>query len=149
MRKIEWLVIHCSASPRDTTTLEDIDRWHRAQGWDGCGYHRVIQGDGTVRQGRHDQKVGSHAQGFNAHSLGICLTGNFDKDVLQEEDDQFKALVQVCAVLCKRHGIPPERIIGHRDTYKLLRKKVAKSCPGNTAYALLPRLRELVAAYLD
>lgn len=149
MRRIEWLVVHCSASDRHKTTVEDIERWHEARGFDGIGYHRIILGDGTVRQGRHDQKVGAHAQGFNSHSLGICLTGNFDKDVLQEEDAQFRALVQVCAVLCKRHGIPPERIIGHRDTYKLLRKKVAKSCPGNTAYALMPRLRELVTSYLD
>lgn len=148
MRKIDWIVIHCSASDRHKTTPKQIDGWHRQRGWSEIGYHRVITGDGKVHQGRADEAIGAHAAGFNTHSLGICLTGNFDHDTLREDDPQFEALVQVCAVLCKRHGIPPGAIIGHRDTYKLLRRPVAKSCPGNTAYALLPRLRERVRGYL-
>lgn len=147
-RKITHIVIHCSASDRHKTTPQQIDRWHRARGWDGIGYHRVIDGAGTVHQGRPDDRIGAHAEGFNTHSLGICLTGNFDKDVLAEGDAQFKALVQACAVLCKRYGLTPDRIIGHRDTYAKLKKPVAKTCPGRTAYALLPRLRELVGGYL-
>lgn len=147
-RKIEWIVIHCSASDRHKTKPADIDRWHRERGWDGIGYHKVIDGAGTVHQGRLDARIGAHAEGFNSHSLGICLTGNFDRDALTEDDSQFRALVQTCAVLCKRYGLKPDRIIGHRDTYTKLKKPMLKTCPGKNAYALLPRLRELVGGYL-
>lgn len=144
----EYLVIHCSASDRSLTSVRNIRDWHLARGWKDIGYHKIIDITGKVHQGRPDTEVGAHAAGFNSRSLGICLIGDFDKDVLDERDPQFKALVQVCATLCRRYGIPAGRIIGHRDVYKLLGQKVAKTCPGRTAYELMGRLRELVAEYL-
>lgn len=147
-RKITHIVIHCSASNRSTTTVLDIERWHRERGWSGIGYHKVIDISGAVHQGRPDDVAGAHAEGFNSRSLGICLIGDFDKDKLLEADPQFRALVQVVATLCKRHGIPVANVIGHRDVYPILGKPVAKSCPGASAHALLPRLRELARRYL-
>lgn len=148
--KPKYLVIHCSATDRKRTTVDSIRKYHKeVKGWSDVGYHRLIDFEGVVHMGRPDHIPGAHASGFNSKSLGICLIGDFDKDVLREDDPQFKALVQVVATLCKRHGIPVENVIGHRDVYRLLNQKVAKSCPGDSAYALLPRLRELVAGYLD
>lgn len=127
MRKITHIVIHNSASNRSTTTINDIRRWHvEENGWKDIGYHRVIYISGEVLQGRPDAEIGAHAEGFNAHSLGICLTGNFDVDKIDERDPQFKALVQTVATLCKRYGIPVENVIGHRDVYPLLGQKVLK-----------------------
>ena len=41
MRIITLIIIHCSAvRPWQQSSVEDIDRWHRARGWkNGCGYH--------------------------------------------------------------------------------------------------------------
>ena len=43
MRRIDLLVIHCSASrPNQHLTFEMLDNMHRAKGWNGCGYHYYI-----------------------------------------------------------------------------------------------------------
>ena len=39
MRKIDQIIIHCSATPEGrNVTVADIDRWHRARGFLGIGY---------------------------------------------------------------------------------------------------------------
>lgn len=60
-------------SDRDLS-VEEIDRMHKARGWDGCGYHFVIRKDGTVEEGRSLSKLGAHAKDRN-HYIGIALTG--------------------------------------------------------------------------
>lgn len=149
-RKITAIVIHCSDSPKATTKTADIRRWHvQERGWSDIGYHRVIEGDGSVHQGRPDDVAGAHAEGYNSGSLGICVTGAFDRESISLDDAQGEALVQVVATLAKRHGVAPKDIIGHRDVYPRIKQPVAKSCPGARLYALLPELRRRVAAYLD
>ena len=53
MRKIDLIIIHCSATPegKDFTTA-DIDRWHRQRGFASIGYHFVIYRNGSVHHGR-------------------------------------------------------------------------------------------------
>ena len=49
MRKIDSVIIHCSATKAGMDfSVADIDRWHRAQGMNGIGYHYVVRLDGTV-----------------------------------------------------------------------------------------------------
>lgn len=139
MRKINKIVVHHSASPRDTTTIADITRWHLEKKYDGIGYHRVIEGDGTVKMGRDDTRIGAHAYGANTGTLGVCVTGNFDKE--KPSPAQLEALIQTLAALCKRHGVKASGIIGHRDT-------IATSCPGQHLFSQLPAIRQRVAGYL-
>ena len=65
-------VIHHTASP--DVSVATIDRWHRARGWAGCGYHFVIRRDGTVEAGRPLDRKGAHAKGRN-NRIGIALCG--------------------------------------------------------------------------
>lgn len=52
MRKIDSVIIHCSATKAGMDfSVADIDRWHRAQGMNGIGYHYVVRLDGTVERG--------------------------------------------------------------------------------------------------
>ena len=49
MRKINEIIVHCSATPAGKPyTVEDIDKWHRQRGFDGIGYHFVVYLDGSV-----------------------------------------------------------------------------------------------------
>ena len=75
-RTIKRIIIHHSASPV-STTVEDIDRWHKERGWRGIGYHYVCLEDGSIAEGRHINKRGAHTRGHNTDSIGICITGNF------------------------------------------------------------------------
>lgn len=78
------VVVHCSDTPNGRHhTAEEIHQWHLANGWDGIGYHYVIQLDGTVEAGRPHYWKGSHCRGMN-DNIGICLIGR-DKFTKQQE----------------------------------------------------------------
>lgn len=92
-RFIDLIVIHCAASPDGhplgnphETAAQVIDRWHADRGFHracpsinpaltAIGYHYVIDCDGTVLTGRSEDEIGAHVEGYNAHSLGICMVG--------------------------------------------------------------------------
>lgn len=82
MRKIDEIIIHCSATPagRDVSAA-DIRRWHvKGRGWSDIGYHYVICLDGTVERGRPPRRAGAHCAGHNARSLGVCYVGGLASD---------------------------------------------------------------------
>lgn len=79
MRPIELVVLHHSAMD-PSTPGEEIDRLHRAKGWDGIGYHFYIHqkdGEWVVFEGRPIDKVGAHCKGHNSRSIGVCVGGNY------------------------------------------------------------------------
>ncbi|MDU3761109.1 MAG: N-acetylmuramoyl-L-alanine amidase [Bacteroides sp.] len=68
MRKINKVIIHCSATPEGRDyTVADIDRWHRERGFDGIGYHYVVYRDGSIHAGRDVAKIGAHCKGQKRH----------------------------------------------------------------------------------
>ena len=79
MRKINLIVIHCSATREDRTlTAFDLNLLHRRRGFNGTGYHYYIRKDGTVFLTRPVERIGAHARGFNENSIGICYEGGLD-----------------------------------------------------------------------
>lgn len=81
MREIKEIIIHCSATPegRDVSA-DEIDKWHRARGFDCIGYHYVVRLDGSLQVGRPLDKVGAHCKGHNANSVGIVYIGGIDEN---------------------------------------------------------------------
>lgn len=118
MRKIDLIIIHCSASrPGHDLGAKEIDQMHREQnGWKGIGYHYVVRLDGTVEKGRDDSVIGAHAAGYNGSSVAICYIGGLDENG-KATDTRTKAQKQsihaLVNELCRKY--PVERIIGHRD----------------------------------
>lgn len=127
MRKINNIVIHCSATPEGKEFhASDIDKWHKAQGWKCIGYHYVICLDGEIEKGRDESVAGSHVSGHNSDSIGICYIGGMDKDGKKSKDtrtDQQKASLWklLSELLCR---YPEADILGHRDF-----PNVNKACP--------------------
>jgi N-acetylmuramoyl-L-alanine amidase len=121
-----FIVVHCSASPpKVNADAAMIDRWHRQKGWACIGYHFVIKRDGTVEEGRELDRIGAHANGHNADSVGICLSGGVDdtgKSVNNFTPEQFASLKTLLLTL--REKYPQAVIQGHRDF-----PGVAKDCP--------------------
>ena len=79
MRKIDLIVIHCSATRVDRTlTAFDLETLHRRRGFNGTGYHYYIRKDGTTLLTRPIERIGAHVKGFNASSIGICYEGGLD-----------------------------------------------------------------------
>jgi len=126
MRDIDKIIIHCSATKPDMDIgVVEIDQWHRLRGFDGVGYHTIIRRNGYKEQGRPLIRVGAHARGFNAHSIGICMVGGVDENNKPENNfamEQFRTLIDELIVL--KEQFPDAEILGHRDL-----PGVNKDCP--------------------
>ena len=40
--------IICHNADESTCTIQDIDSWHKNNGWAGCGYHFFVRKDGSI-----------------------------------------------------------------------------------------------------
>ena len=126
MRRIDLIVIHCTASrPDQHLSFELLDKMHRAKGWNGCGYHYYITRDGQLHFGRPEEMVGAHAVGYNLHSLGVCYEGGLDE---HGKSDDTRTPAQRAALIALLRSLkvdyPNARILGHRDL-----PNVHKDCP--------------------
>ncbi|MCR4800248.1 MAG: N-acetylmuramoyl-L-alanine amidase [Bacteroidales bacterium] len=116
-RKIDKIIIHCSATkPNQACTVELIDKWHKARGFDQIGYHYVIYQDGSLHEGRPVSKVGAHCVGQNTNSIGICYVGGLDMNGNAKDtrtDAQKKTLKKVVNQL--KQTFPNATVHGHNE----------------------------------
>lgn len=125
MRTINEIIVHCSATKEGKSfSVQDINRWHIREGYNGIGYHYVVYLDGTIAKGRSIDKVGAHTKGHNAESIGICYIGGLDGEN-KPKDTRTKAqkesLKQLIGDLCAEYPTI-NKISGHRQY-------AAKACP--------------------
>ena len=87
MRKINKIIVHCSATPEGRNVLiSEVKRWHvEERGWSDIGYHFVIELDGSVRIGRPIEIKGAHSKGNNHDSIGVCYIGGVDLDMKSKD----------------------------------------------------------------
>ena len=119
------IVIHHSATA--SATIEAIERSHVGLGYEGVGYHFVINNgrapgtaDGEITPTRRwiEQRAGAHAKvshhpEFNAAGIGICLVGDFE--LKGPTATQMASLEMLVRVLRDRYGIGLDRIVGHGE----------------------------------
>lgn len=139
--KTDMLVIHHVGIPDGDTSAAAIHKAHLANGWAGIGYHYVIRKDGSIERGRPLATVGAHAEGQNYHTVGINVTGNFEKETPTQS--QIASLEKLLVFLCQTYDIHPSAatIVGHRNVN-------STDCPGKNLYKLLPEIRDDVALQL-
>lgn len=125
MRAINRIILHCSATPEDKDfTVADIDRWHKARGWQGIGYHYVVYRDGSVHNGRDIAVAGAHTSGYNKNSIGVCYIGGVAADGKTPKDTRTPAQRRALRVLVEQlqKQFPQATIHGHYEF-------AAKACP--------------------
>lgn len=153
------LVIHHMASPNTSATSLDhafalarqcqADHMDRA-GFEDSGQHFTVTRGGHCLEGRTGSLAalragdayvkGAHVGGANTGKLGIECEGTYTTAL--PTPAQYRALVQLAAHICRRYGIRPSAISGHRDHR-------ATQCPGDAFHAQLDTLRRDVAQTLD
>lgn len=129
MRRIDAIVIHCTAAPEGSgQTLEGVRDFHvRVRKYKDIGYHFLIEDDGQIRAGRPLWMNGAHARGWNERSVGVAYTGGgFPKDghglISGPNEAQSEALKTLVAAL-KLVFQDIDKVLGHRDTGSI------KDCP--------------------
>lgn len=154
----ERIIVHHTATANVTDYSKQrafalaraIQTYHMdALGWIDTGQHFTISRGAFVLEGRHHslaelrngtrQVRAAHCVGQNTVSIGIENEGTYTSQ--DPPAAQYAALADLCAHICDQYGLPASEIYGHRDFN-------ATSCPGDRLYAMLPTLREDVAARL-
>ena len=120
MRTINKIILHCTATIEGKDyRAQDIDRWHKARGWKGIGYHYVIDLDGTVEKGRKDSEIGAHCSGQNAHSIGVVYVGGLATDGKTAKDTRTKeqkaALITLVKKLLKQYNLTINNVYCHNQ----------------------------------
>jgi hypothetical protein len=123
----------------------DKQEWTDAQGrkhigW-GSGPHFFVAPEG-IWAFTPPNEEGSHVYGFNAHSIGIEMVGNYQNN--RPSGDVLEYTIWLLMVCCKQFFVAPEAIHFHRDanaTYPAM----ATDCPGKavTKEWLLPKVRTI------
>ena len=142
-RKIDWLVVHCTATRENQhITVDEIRKWHTDKGWSDIGYHYVIYLDGTIHEGRPVTRQGAHVKGFNKNSIGITYVGGVDKNLAPKDtrtEAQKEALSELICELSELY--PDAKVRGHRDFSKDINNNGViepfewiKVCPSFNAY---------------
>ncbi len=124
-RNIAFIVIHCTATPQNTT-VENIKKyWKEQRGWETPGYHYLIKTDGDIIQLLEEEKVSNGVHGHNSASINIAYIGGIDKQGQPKDNRtraQENAMFDKIIELIERH--PNAKVMGHRDF-----PGVTKACP--------------------
>ncbi len=125
MRKIKYIVVHCTAT-QPTATVEAIKKyWKDVRKWDKPGYHYLILRDGEIEQLLDEKEVSYGAFGHNQDSIHVSYIGGVDKNnkpIDNRSERQKHAMFDKLVELSEKY--PQAQILGHRDF-----PGVAKACP--------------------
>lgn len=137
MAKLQYLVIHCTATPEGCeVSAADIRRWHTSpapagRGWKQVGYTDLFHLDGRVERlvaNNEDANVDpweitNGAAGYNSVSRHIVYVGGCDAGMKPKDTRtaaQKEALRKYVLDFHARH--PAVKIVGHNQL-------AAKACP--------------------
>lgn len=125
-RTIKYIVVHCTATPPNTT-VESIKRyWKDVRKWgDTPGYHYIILRDGTIVQLLAEDKNSYGVYAHNSESISIAYIGGVDKDnkpIDNRTPAQKHAMFNKIIELTEKYT--SAQVKGHRDF-----DGVKKACP--------------------
>jgi hypothetical protein len=139
--RIRRITVHHSAvkltdNRKAPARLRSFQADHQSRGWIDIAYHIGIDRRGNIYRLRSPRGAGDTSTDYDpkGHLLVLC-DGNFDAQAPSKA--QVRALVDVLAWACRKYGVKPRRIKGHRDV-------AHSSCPGDALYEKLPRIRRRV-----
>jgi len=125
MRVIKYIVLHCTATPQNTTIQSILNYWKKVLGWKNPGYHFIIKPTGEIVNLLPIDQIANGVAGFNSNSIHISYIGGVDAKE-KALDNRTPAQIEAQTKLIKRFKTQfPEAVIkGHRDF-----PNVKKECP--------------------
>ena len=136
-RKINHIVLHCTATGQNAS-VQSIQRyWRENLGWKSPGYHVLIEANGLMHYLQPFDKPTNGVKGWNANSIHISYIGG--KDIDNRTEKQKESIVRAIKEALD-YAYPHIPIIqGHRDF-----PNVTKACPrfdAKTEYSYLRNSR--------
>lgn len=125
MRNIEYIVLHCTATPQATSVQSILNYWKDSLGWRNPGYHYIIKADGQSVNLLPIDQVSNGVAGYNSKSIHISYVGGIDFKG-RAFDNRTAAQISTQMTLIKKlkAQFPTAKIKGHRDF-----PNVKKECP--------------------
>ena len=121
-RKIDYIVIHCTATPTNTTVESIKNHWKNVLKWKSVGYHCLIEQSGKIHYLAPFDDITNGVKGYNSNSIHISYIGGYLYDNRSEAQ---KGAILLCIKKALEYAENPKVIIqGHRDF-----PSVAKACP--------------------
>lgn len=125
MRDIKYIVVHCTATPQNTTIQSIKQYWKKVLGWKSVGYHIIIDKNGIATRLADDSQITNGVKGYNSVSLHVSYIGGVDAAQKPIDNRTEAQKITLKNILCNWKGQYPNAIIqGHRDF-----PKVNKACP--------------------
>lgn len=125
MRKINFIVLHCTATQPTATVKAILGYWKNVLKWKNVGYHKLIQADGTINNLASYEQVTNGVAGYNSQSIHISYIGGIDKQgkpfdsrTPQQKESLLKLVKEA------KQLYPNAKVLGHKDF-----PKVNKACP--------------------
>lgn len=118
MRKVDKIIVHCTATPQGrVVTVNDVDRWHRDQGYTCIGYHYLVGLNGELWTGRGLEQEGAHCLGQNKTSIGVCYVGGLAADGKTAKDTRTAVQKQTLIRLLRqlKGQFPGVSVHGHNE----------------------------------
>lgn len=116
MRKVNFIVLHCTGGPQNQTLASIQAHWRNVLRWRNPGYHRLVAANGTVHQLADYNTISNGVEGHNRDAIHLSYTGGVDdrgRIVDTRTTAQRKALEQLVYECHQMH--PEAAIVGHRD----------------------------------
>jgi len=125
MRKINYLVVHCTAT-QPKTEIESIESyWKNTLKWKSSGYHYIIKANGEIVNLLSIDKVSNGVGGYNSQIINISYIGGIDKKGIPKDTRTPEQKASILKLLKElKNKFPDAKIQGHRDF-----PKVNKACP--------------------
>lgn len=120
MRKINYIIIHCTGTSPKATVKSIQDGWKKL-GWKVGGYHYLIEEDGTIHKLYPLSQVTNGVAGFNSHSIHISYIGgtidgkNKDTRTEAQKESILACLKEIYDILDEYQDTEDILIRGHRD----------------------------------
>lgn len=125
MRAINYIAVHCSATPQTAKVSSIQQYWKNNLGWKNPGYHVIVEANGNAVELLPIDQVSNGVAGYNSQILNICYIGGIDAKGNPTDNRTCEQKITLLNYLHKwKKMFPNAKIQGHRDF-----PNVKKACP--------------------
>jgi N-acetylmuramoyl-L-alanine amidase len=116
MRKIDYIVIHCTATQPNTKKESILNYWKNTLKWKSVGYHRLIDANGVINELARYEQVTNGVKGYNSNSIHFSYIGGVDEFNNPKDTRTLKQKESLLYLIKQAKKQFPDAIVqGHRD----------------------------------